>query len=317
MTLLDQKLPLHLKYRPQQFSDVIGQRDAIKSAERALKADQHSYLLLGPSGCGKTTTARIIASAVGCSTAGIIEVDAAQYSTVESTRNLVEKSEYRAIAATPQKAIILDEVHRLSAAAFAALLKPIEEPPKHCFWLLCTTEIGKIPVTIKSRCHTIEFRPIQLPTLLKYLEMIAEVEELKVDTGMLELCAKEANGSVRQALVFLAAVSGCKDLVEAKRVISSVDESGDLGVLMRQLVNGQLRWKDAVFHLGKLQDEDPEGVRLAILNYAQKVALSTTTIDKAGRSLAIMDAFMRPCNRSEKMAPILLAIGTLLAEKES
>lgn len=304
--------PIHVRYRPAEFDDVIGQNEVVKALRNVLKSKRppHSYLFVGPSGCGKTTLARIVAKEVGCCPAGIIELDAAKFSSVDDTRRIVDAMQYRAIADTPQKAAIVDEAHRLSAAAWGSLLKSTEEPAKHAYWLLATTDAHKVPVTMKTRCHTVSLQSVKLPVITKYLEAIAEVEEFSIEADIIQLCSRESGGSVRQALVYLAAVSGCADIKEAKRVIASADETGDLGKFMRQLCDGSLRWTDATFHLSKLQDEDPEGTRLAIVNYVQKAVLSAKQPPQ--RLLAVLDAFSRPCNRSDKVAPLLTAIGKIV-----
>src|SRR5260221_235773 len=143
------------KYRPTHLKDVLGQSQVIKSLEHVIHEKRaKAFIFAGPSGCGKTTLARILASKFAGGQAAITnltERDGAFASGVDSVRELVSSGLYRAIGASSVKAIIIDECHKLSASAWTVLLKPIEEPPEHVYWMLCTTEPSKIPKTIKTR----------------------------------------------------------------------------------------------------------------------------------------------------------------------
>ena len=146
--------PLHLKYRPTNLDEVIGQNAVVQSLKQQLtgQSTPHAFLFLGPSGVGKTSIARILAGMMKCDDANILEIDAATHSGVENMRSVTQMAQYRGIGESPNKFIIVDEVHALSKATFQSLLLSIEEPPPHVYWALCTTEPDKIPTTIKTRC---------------------------------------------------------------------------------------------------------------------------------------------------------------------
>ncbi|MGQ9909924.1 MAG: DNA polymerase III subunit gamma/tau [Candidatus Flexifilum sp.] len=217
---------LYLKWRPQAFEDVIGQEHITRTLRSAMRADRvrHAYLFSGPRGTGKTTTARLLAKAVNCLDPDVnrrpcnvcascvavnegrfldlIEIDAATHTGVDDVRDLRDK-----IAFAPgegrYKVYIIDEVHRFSGSAFDALLKTLEEPPEHALFVLATTEIDKVPQTIKSRCLQFEFRRLSVHEVADRLERICAAEGLRYERAALELVAREGTGSVRDSISLL------------------------------------------------------------------------------------------------------------------
>jgi DNA polymerase III subunit gamma/tau len=213
---------LYRKWRPQTFDTVVGQEHIIQTLQYALRTGHihHAYLLAGPRGTGKTTTARLIAKAVNCLAPtqerpcnqceicdavnegrlmDLSEIDAASNTGVDNIRDLLEKVGFRPTQAA-YKVYVIDEVHMLSTAAFNALLKTLEEPPEHVLFVLATTEVHKIPETILSRCQRFEFRRIPLTGLVQQLEAIAEAESVTAEPEALELIARAATGSMRDAI---------------------------------------------------------------------------------------------------------------------
>ena len=213
---------LSRKWRPARFDQVIGQEHVTRTLQAAVAADRvsHAYLFCGPRGTGKTTMARLLAKAVNCQAADpaqrpddtcplchavnearfldLIEIDAASNTGVDDIRTLREKVNF-APSQGRYKVYIIDEVHMLSIAAFNALLKTLEEPPAHTIFVLATTEEHKVPVTIKSRCQQFNFRLLTTPEIAARLNWLTEREALAIEPGAVELLARQAAGSLRDA----------------------------------------------------------------------------------------------------------------------
>ncbi len=214
------------KWRPQGWDEVVGQEHVVRTLRSALAQGNlaHAYLFSGPRGTGKTTTARIIAKAVNCLAEDqsarpcnqcenclainqgrfldLIEIDAASNTSVDDVRDLREKINF-APTTGRYKVYIIDEVHMLSNAAFNALLKTLEEPPAHAIFVLATTEVHKIPATVLSRCQRHEFRRIPLNIIQALLKEIAGKEHVQVEPAALTTIARQATGSMRDAVSLL------------------------------------------------------------------------------------------------------------------
>lgn len=217
---------LYRKWRPQLWEEVVGQEHVVQTLRNALRGDRvaHAYLFAGPRGCGKTTTARLVAKALNClhpdpaqrpdNTCAhcvavnegrfldLIEIDGASNNGVENIRELRDKINF-APNVGRYKIYIIDEVHMLSLGAFNALLKTLEEPPAHAIFILATTESYKIPATVSSRCQRFEFRRIPVAETVARLKKLCEQEHLDVEDAALEVVARQATGSLRDAISLL------------------------------------------------------------------------------------------------------------------
>lgn len=250
-------ITLYRKYRPQYFSEVLGQPHVVKTLQNALALGKvaHAYLFCGLRGVGKTTVARLLAKAVNCENLkktgknesvepcnkcaackeivegraiDLIEIDAASNRGIDEIRDLREKIKF-----TPSrlkyKVFIVDEVHMLTQEAFNALLKTLEEPPSHAIFVLATTEPHRVPATIISRCQRFDFRKIRQADLILHLKKISKKEKIKIDEKTLKLIASEASGSSRDALSLLGQMISLEDeeitFEEAKSILGITDLS--------------------------------------------------------------------------------------------
>ncbi|MBI5283645.1 MAG: DNA polymerase III subunit gamma/tau [Chloroflexi bacterium] len=224
---------LYRKWRPQRFSDVSGQELLTRTLVNAVASRKvsHAYLFSGPRGTGKTTTARLLAKAINCemnapgatasdgepcsecascrsfgtgSALDLIEMDGASNRGIDDIRKLREQTNYMAMGgAEAHKVYLIDEVHMLTEAAFNALLKTLEEPPAHVVFILATTDAHKMPATIVSRCQRHEFKRIPLSAIVDRLAFIAGEESIRIPREGMELIAREATGSLRDAINLL------------------------------------------------------------------------------------------------------------------
>ncbi len=216
-------MSLYRTYRPKAFADVVGQDHIVTTLENAVTQNQlsHAYLFAGSRGTGKTSVARILAKAMltrgmsdgklieqiraavdDGSLVDLVEIDGASNRGIDDIRSLVEKIQFTPVAAAA-KVYIIDEVHMLTKEAFNALLKTLEEPPAYAYFILATTELQKIPVTIQSRCQRFAFRQVPEEDIIRRLQFIADQEHVTVDRTALRAIAHHADGAVRDAISLL------------------------------------------------------------------------------------------------------------------
>lgn len=208
---------------------------------------------------------------------------------------------------------LVHNCHALSRAAWQSVLKAVEEPPAHVYWAFCTTEPSRVPDTIRTRCATYSLQQLDEDVIAKLIEMVAELEGIKLESSAFDLIAKEAHGSPRQALVFLSMSRACKTRKQVAELLQSATESDAMIELCRWLVRRQgINWVQAQRYLAGLKEQDPESVRLVLLSYMSKVLLSAKSNEQAVWLLSIMDAFSSPFYNSDGRAQLMLALGKVV-----
>ena len=312
--------PLALRYRPQKFQELIGQDSMVVSIQNAIKLKRipNAYLLTGIRGTGKTTTARIIAKAINCKVdfasdqkcsegdfchcesitnsnhIDILEMDAASKTGIDDIREILEASKYHPSTAE-YKVFIIDEVHMLSKQAFNALLKTLEEPPPHLKFILATTEVKKIPVTILSRCQRFDLRRIKIEEMKSFLKKICEKEEADVDENSLTLISKSSEGSVRDALSILDQaiitynLMGEKVTEDKVRTMLGLADDTKIVDLMSYIVEGNIEKSinavEEIFDIGA----DPKLVLHSLLDVCYLMT-RTKTLGKISKDLSVSES---------------------------
>lgn len=264
---------LYRKWRPQRFADVVGQQPIVTALQNQIAARRigHAYLFTGTRGTGKTTCAKIFAKAVNCldhtspdpcceceickgidsgSIMDIIEMDAASNNGVDDIRDLRDEVAYLP-SVCRYKVYIIDEVHMLSTQAFNALLKTMEEPPEHVIFILATTEVQKVPVTILSRCQRYDFARITAQDIAGRLTYVAGQEKIELEPGAAQLIGRLADGAMRDALSILDTCAGVDNHVD-EALVRRMAGVTDRGYLFE--ISDAIAAKDSVAALGKIAE---------------------------------------------------------------
>ncbi len=317
------EIALYRKYRPQKFSEVVGQEHVVKILLNAVESGKvsHAYLFSGPRGCGKTTIARLLAKAVNCekkdnpdpcnkcsscleirkgNAVDLIEIDAASHRGIDEIRELRDGIRFSP-AKLDYKVFILDEAHQLTSGAFNALLKMLEEAPSHVIFILATTQPLKVIPTIISRCQRFDFRKITVVEIVNRLKKIIKKEGYQAEEEALKMIAVAADGALRDAESILSQVMSftskdnvirkedIKDLlgVIEKQVISSFINS-----LLNQNCEGAVRIMDEAFSHGT----DPEDFHKNILYYLREMLMLKIISSREG---SFLDSLMAVFTKEE------------------
>jgi DNA polymerase-3 subunit gamma/tau len=296
-------LSLYRKYRPQSFDDILGQGHVSETLAAAITEDRiaHAYLFTGPRGTGKTSMARILAKALNCergptpnpcgvcascvaitegSSLDVIEMDAASHSKVDETREILSGVPL-ATAGGRRKVYVIDEVHMLSTPSFNALLKTLEEPPPHVVFILATTEAHKVLPTIVSRTQRFDFRRATVDVLQPFLEGIAKQEGIEVDATGLNVLARHAEGSFRDALSALDQLSSFSGAITAEDVERLLGERTEQTFveLFDAIAGADVGAVFAAVHSQIAQGADARQLTLGALEHARSLLLLRTAPD--------------------------------------
>ncbi len=296
-------LVLYRKYRPQTFSEIIGQEHVVKTLANAISsgAVSHAYLFSGPRGSGKTTIARLLAKAVNCRnrkeeesepcnscssckeikegrSLDIIEIDAASHRGIDDIRELREGIKFSPNK-EKYKVFIIDEAHQLTREAANALLKTLEEPPPHAVFVLATTEIHKMIPTIISRSQRFDFRKLTLEEIIRRLEFIVKKEKVDIEKPILKLIALNSGGSLRDAESLLDQVLAFRGVLNEEMGVKEVQDL--LGIadtaVLAEFVDflSDKKEKEAINFLQEVFDKgyDPQQFSKALIGYLRKILI--------------------------------------------
>jgi len=283
---------LYQKYRPPSLDAMYGNKEALSILELLLankKKCPHSFLITGATGCGKTTIGRIIAKRLRAIGSDFKELDTADFRGIDDIRSIRKIMNYKPLEGK-RRLWLLDECHKLTVDASNALLKMLEDPPDHVYFVLCTTEPQKLLPTIKGRCSIINVNPLSEEQMIKLLKSIAKEEGEKVDTEVLEQIAQDSLGHPRNAINILEQVLPISPEKRLKAARRSAEEQSQTIELCRALLAKNPRWMKVNTLLRGLKTIEPERIRYAVLGYCSAVLLKGDNIKAA----IILEAFEEP-----------------------
>ena len=271
---------------------MLGQDAVVASLEQMIERNDvpHALILSGPSGCGKTTVGRILKTHLECGDADWFEINAADAKGIDVVRDIRRYASLSPMEGNT-RIFLIDEAGKLTGDAQNALLKPLEDSPSHAYFILATTDPGKLLKTIHTRCTEIKFRPLELDVIRKLVKRVVEKEDMKVNGDVIDEIAEAAEGSARKALVILEQVGWLDDVKAQLAGVSAASVHKDQAILLaRALINPRARWAE-VAALLKENKDDPEQVRYLLLGYARSVMLGGGKL--APRAFVIIDIFAR------------------------
>lgn len=309
---------LYRKYRPATFDEVIGQKHIIDVLKSSIISNNfsHAYVFTGPRGTGKTSTAKIMAKAINCenpidgepcgkcrcckefnTSPDIIEIDAASNNGVDEIREL-RNNVMLAPGASKYKVYIIDEVHMLSAGAFNALLKTLEEPPSHAVFILATTEVYKIPITILSRCQRYDFKKITESDMVEHLKSICKKEKIVCDDSALEEIYDLSEGCLRDALSILDQLSKTNSKIDLNSVLEQYNLISDKTINALLLATKEGRVHDIIDTVHSFQDSgmNPQKLIKKILSNIEKKCIDAKTNKKAEFDFTLLKNLMITLN---------------------
>lgn len=293
------------KYRPKTLEDVAGQDHIVKVLKKLLEDKKHSsFIFEGPSGVGKTTLARICADMLNCT--DLREIDAASNSGIDEMKVLAKAQDYYAPLGG-SRVFIVDECQRLSKNAWDSLLKNIESPPPHNYWIFCTTEISKVPRTIITRCSQFKLKEVSPKELVDLMQVVRTEEKLNVSDEIIQRIAGSVSGSPREALVRLQQADGVSS-EELEAMLSG--EAGVPGAfdLARLLSNKSFEIGAAFDLLTQLKDESPESIRHVVRAYFTTFALRSPTNKYA---LGVLSEFEAPAIEQNRITDIVMRVARI------
>ena len=292
-------MDLYQKYRPVDFDSVYGNEQivsALSNYAADLKKCPHVFLLHGPTGCGKTTLARIFANAIGVATDSpdYKEINSSDFRGIDTIRELNRVLLFKGLSGK-NRVYVIDECHKLTNDAQNAFLKKLEDTPPHVYFVLCTTEPGKLIKAIQNRCTQLQVKTLDVKQTKRLLKRVVKAEKDQVDDSLLEMIAEQSQGHARQALKLLQNVLAVSEEQREGILNQFIEESGQVSELCRALLDSRSNWSMISNILKSIKEIDPETIRRQALGYFQAVLLSGKT---NGRAIVAMELFLEPTYNS-------------------
>lgn len=281
---------LYRKYRPKVFKTIVGQDSVVSQLKNIVAKAKvpHALLFHGPSGCGKTTLARLVAAKMKCGEKDLKEMNSASCRGVDAIRD-IERQMYMGGIQGPIRVWILDEAHKLTSDAQNALLKILEDPPDHSYFMLCTTTPNKVIATVRNRCSHMKVRLLKPAEMKQVIQSVAEKEKMELEDEVLETIVEHSLGSPRAALVALEAIMNIEGTDERIKAVTSPTLQEEAFKLIKMLLWQRADWK-AVSKFLRDFEEDPEQFRHFILAVARTEILKETN-KYPGKAYQVISAF--------------------------
>ena len=287
-------MSLYHKYRPRSFKTIKGNQDTISALETMLtdiKTCPHSFLFYGSTGCGKTTIGRILAKLLECYTPDFHEIDSADFRGIDTVREIRKNSSYAPMNPDSKSRVwLIDECHKMTNDAQNALLKILEDPPNHVYFILCTTQPQKLIKEIKGRCQQFQVSLLSDNEMKSLLRRIVKREEESLDEEVYEQIIQDSQGHPRNAIQILEQVFSVPEERRKQMAEKAAAEVTESIELCRALIRKGSSWKEVRTILTGLKDQEPENIRRSVLGYCQ------STLLKADNPICgiIMEEFMEP-----------------------
>lgn len=284
-------MALYLKYRPTELEDVKGNIEIVSILEKMLNAPEefpHAILLAGGTGCGKTTIGRIIANRLGCVGSDFIEVDAGQMRGIDTIREIRQNSSFRP-AEGKCRVWLLDEFHKSTNDAQNAILKILEDTPKHVYFIICTTEPNKLISAVLGRLQRFDVKPLNESQMYGLLRKVVKEEGQSLSKEIYDQIILDSLGHSRNALQILEKVLNCPEDKRLEIAKQSAEQQNQVIDLCRALLR-KAKWKEVNSILVGLKGVDPEEIRRAVLGYCQAILLK----EENDMAAHIMENYIEP-----------------------
>ncbi len=305
-------MELYKQFRPTEFADVHGQKEAVAMLTKMVERRDvpHTLLFCGPSGTGKTTLARILRTKIGCSDGDFREMNGASSRGIDDIRDIQSK-----LSLLPVKGrcrvILVDECHALTRDAQHSFLKMLEDTPKHVYFMLCTTEPTKLLKTIVTRCTEVKCKELGQTALADVVQSVCKAADISITAEVLERITDVAAGSARKAVVLLNQIIDVTDEEEQLRMVSAGDFKAQGIEIARALFNKGTSWQQMAKIL-KGVDEEPEGLRHMVMSYCSAILLNGKDDPRA---FLILDVFLKPFYENKKNGLVAACFEVISSKK--